>query len=414
MEKTTSESRSGEREVERWIEVDRWGGVLAGKQGQFDVELGDWLLAVRAEEVHRHLGFGSMMEYVERRVALKAHAAAERLRVAEILTTLAATREALRTGALPWSVVRELTRVAVADTEGEWLAAASGKTAREVEELVSGRRPGQTPSDPSDPRLRQYALHFEVGPEGYALFREAVRVLQRSVDAHLTEEEALQEMARRVLGGPGDEGRAPYQVALTRCEDCQRTWQDARGEQVEVPAEVAERAACDGQHLGAVDGASHGGRARATQTVTPALRRQVMRRDRGRCKVPGCRNATWLEVHHLRLQSEGGDHDPAQLAVLCGAHHDMLHRGLIWAEGDSALDVRFTHADGTTYGQRPDAEQVGLLSHAYGALRQLGFGETESKRALANIRSHVGRAAGLEDLVRAALGVLSDGMSARA
>ena len=144
MEKTTSESRSGEREVERWIEVDRWGGALAGRQGQLDVELGDWLLAARAEEVHRHLGFGSMMEYVERRVALKAHAAAERLRVAESLTDLPATREALRTGALSWSVVRELTRVAVAETEGEWLAAASGKTAREVEQLVSGRRPGQT------------------------------------------------------------------------------------------------------------------------------------------------------------------------------------------------------------------------------------------------------------------------------
>jgi hypothetical protein len=303
--------------------------------------------------------------------------------------------------------VRELTRVAVPETEREWMSAAAGKTARDVEQLVAGRRPGQTPSEPSDPRLRQYALHFEVGAETYALWREAVRILQLRVDPHLTEEEALQEMARRALGGPEDEGRAPYQVALARCEDCGRTWQDARGERVELPAEVVERAGCDAQHIGSVDGASHVGRTRATQTIPPAVRRQVVRRDGGRCRVPGCRNATWLEVHHLRLRSEGGDHDPGQLALLCGLHHRMLHEGLLWSEGDSARDVRFVHADGTTYGQSPNAEEVGLMNHAYGALRQMGFGETESKRALGSVRSHVGRTARLEDIVRAALRALS-------
>ena len=41
---------------------------------------------------------------------------------------------ALESGALHWSAVRELTRVAVAETEHDWIAQAVGKTLRQVEE----------------------------------------------------------------------------------------------------------------------------------------------------------------------------------------------------------------------------------------------------------------------------------------
>ena len=308
----------------RCVRIDAWGEELSRRQGAIDVELGDWLLAVREERVDRRLGFGSMFEYVEKRMGLDGHSVAERVRVAEVLRGLPATTEALRCGRRSWSAVRELTRVAVPETEREWLEATGGLRVREVEKMVSGRRPGQRPNDPTDPRAERHVLRLEVPAETYALFREAVRVLRRDVDSRLGEEEVLAEMARRVLGGPKDEGRAPYQVALVRCEDCGRAWQQARGEQVEVPAEVAERAGCDGQHIGAVDEAQSSpvGRSgrRASQTIPPATRRFVMRGDRGRCRVPGCSSSTWLEVHHLRLRSDGGDHDPDQLAVLCGSH----------------------------------------------------------------------------------------------
>ena len=130
-------------------------------------------------------------------------------------------------------------------------------------------------------------------------------------------------MARAILVGPKDEGRAPYQVALMKCEDCGRAFQQAHGEDVEVPPEVLERAECDAQHLGRIgheNGSSHVGRPfeRATQTIPPATRRAVMRRDRGRCRVPSCRNTVFLDVHHLWLRSEGGPNHPSNLCVLCG------------------------------------------------------------------------------------------------
>ena len=53
-------------------------------------------------------------------------------------------------------------------------------------------------------------------------------------------------------GGPTDEGRASYQVALTRCDACGLASIDAAGESHVVDAVVAEMAACDAQLLGDV------------------------------------------------------------------------------------------------------------------------------------------------------------------
>ena len=44
-------------------------------------------------------------------------------------------------------------------------------------------------------------------------------------------------------------------------------------------------------------------------------RRSVMHRDGGRCVVPGCRDAVFVDVHHLVLRSEGGEHSADQIRV---------------------------------------------------------------------------------------------------
>lgn len=416
---------------QRWKEIDAWGHRLAGKKGEVDVEIGEWLMAARKEEVHRRFAYGSLHEYAERRIGLEPHSIGERLRVAEALVGLPQLREALRQGKHCWSAIRELTRVVVPETEETWLEATDGMRAQDVGRMVSGRRPGQLPDDPADPAERPHVLRFEVSAESFALFREAVEALRRQVDPHLSEEQVLAEMARRVLGGPQDLGRSPYQVALTRCRDCERAWMRAKGEQVEVGPALIGRAECDGQQIGAIDGPgedeeqSHVGQTtsgsrsgrperkteRATQTIPPAVRRLVMRRDGGRCKVPGCKSSVWLEVHHLWLREDGGDHDPSRLSVLCGAHHDLIHRGHLLVEGASIKDIVFRHADGTVYGKTPDTEKIAVYELAFGGLRKMGFKQTETKRFLARVRSQLGAGASLEEVVRLALGFAAEGSS---
>src|SRR5690606_8185773 len=77
-------------------------------------------------------------------------------------------------------------------------------------------------------------------------------------------------------GGPKDDGRPSYQVAIATCPSCERTH---HGE-VEVDPVTAELAACDAQ---TIDTTHVGTPARATQTIPPAIRRLVKRRSGGRC-----------------------------------------------------------------------------------------------------------------------------------
>lgn len=56
-------------------------------------------------------------------------------------------------GELSYSAGRELTRVATPETEQKGLEAANDKNLRQIEEMVSGHKPGDTPHDPVDPSV---------------------------------------------------------------------------------------------------------------------------------------------------------------------------------------------------------------------------------------------------------------------
>jgi hypothetical protein len=162
-----------------WMRAHAALSRLATARALADAEEGRWLLAARRSAAHAHLGFGSFGEYVERLFGYTARSTQEKLRVAEALEELPRLTLALETGSLSWSAVRELTRVAVANTEQGWLDLARGKTVRELEELVAGKSPGDVPSGVGLPSARRHVLRFEVAPETFALFREAISWLRR-------------------------------------------------------------------------------------------------------------------------------------------------------------------------------------------------------------------------------------------
>jgi 5-methylcytosine-specific restriction endonuclease McrA len=347
----------------------------------------------------------------------------DKLRVAEALEDLPGLAKALRDGEASWSCVREVSRVATRDTEHAWLVAARGRTAREVERLVSGHSRGSLPSDPTDPRAERHVLRFEVSGEVLATFREAIAQIRRDAGGPLDDDAALLVMARHVLGGPSDEGRASYQVELMVCEECQRGKQ-GRGEPLAVSAEVVEMARCDGQRLGDTHvGASvsndpttptRAPAPRAKQDVPPALRRAVLRRDQHRCQAPGCRHVTFVDVHHIETREEGGAHEADNLVTLCGAHHRASHRGELIVRGRVSTGLSFRHADGTEYGGPVSALDAGVQAAAFRALRRLGFGEGETRRALSEALPHVGSEPNLERVLRGALDQLSAHRFARA
>src|SRR5689334_22448312 len=116
-----------------WVQAHEMLSRSARTRAVADAEEGRWLLAALRSAAHAHLGFGSFSEYVERLFGYTARSTQEKLRVAEALEALPAIAQALEGGTINWSAVRELTRVAVANTESEWLEAARGKTVHQLE-----------------------------------------------------------------------------------------------------------------------------------------------------------------------------------------------------------------------------------------------------------------------------------------
>ena len=78
---------------------------------------------------------------------------------------------------------------------------------REVEQLVSGHRPGSRPDDEPSAEAKRHVLRFEVSGATLATFREAMAKIRRDAGESLDEDEALLLLSRHVLAGARDEGR---------------------------------------------------------------------------------------------------------------------------------------------------------------------------------------------------------------
>lgn len=382
---------------------------LSRERARLDSDEAHWLLRALRSDAHLRLGYASFAEYVERLFGYSPRWTAEKLRVAEALEGLPSLSQAVADGAVSWSAARELTRVATPETEAEWLAVADGRTARDVERLVSGHRPGAHPDDPIDPLATRHVLRFEVSADVFATFREAFGKVRRDAGGPLDDDAVLLLMARHVLGGPTDSGRSSYQVALQVCEKCRAARIQARGATVGVEQDVVEAAACDAQTVDVpVEAGTHVGPLRAVQSIPPSVRRLVHHRDEGRCRVPGCRHAVFVDVHHIDPKTEGGTHDPENLVTLCAAHHRAIHRGALGVSGRCSTGLEFRHADGSAYGcSRVSPRLSAALATAFRALRSLGFRETESRRAIARVRTHVGADDSAETVLRRALAELT-------
>ena len=161
--------------------------------------------------------------------------------------------------------------------------------------------------------------------------------------------------AEVVVRASTDRIRPSTTVVLHRCADCKRTTTEGRHGTIAVPEEAYEMHRCNSATLDVRDGPG-----RVTRTIPPRTANQVLARDRFRCRVAGCKNRTWVDIHH-----EGGravvGHDPAAMMVVCTYHHMELHRGHMRCE-ISGETIRFFRRDGVEIrekGPRADLPHVG-------------------------------------------------------
>jgi hypothetical protein len=454
-------------------EIDKQLRRIAKKRAALDVEEARWLREAERQRIWRKLGFSTALEYLEDVFGHTPRTALERLRVAKELGELPALEAALASGALPWSAARELSRVMTPATESRWLERARGKNVADIAALVSGRKKGDDPDAPKDPALMTRRLVLELPPALDALFEKTRLALEQERGERLDDVVVFEAMCMRSLAPvlPALESKPPkplHRIISFRCEECLRGWCEGRGRRVPIAREDLELAACDAElvrelgpavlaaeHDTAVDSTDDGNthscaatsgshvprtkngkvqtkrRSPPTLTIPKATRDFVWARDQGRCRVPGCRATRHLTFHHLRFLSEGGDHDPGNLILICDGHHKVLHQRLLTITGRAPDELTFTRGgkrlvdsrsmtetnaaeslrddsnrsanDGARRAKRHRFDDVVTFEHAKQALMQLGYKARAARAALDAACAHVGGDAEVALLVKTAL-----------
>ncbi len=290
---------------------------------------------VFAEEagIWRDHGYVSMLEYMERQLHYGPHAAKERLRVANELFELPLLAEKFRNGDVPFSVVREMTRVAVPENEHEWLAAAEGKTARQVERMVSGLAKGAAPDDRPDPKLEKHRIILEVDGERYAKWLAHRTALDDEMGERVDDNAVVDAIA-----AAGEGTSRPCLHAVTTCRVCKQSAFVAGGIEVPLTEAARERLLCDSAEVGDLE----------SETLVPLkpnipspTRRKVFIRERFACAVPGCRSRRHLDIHHITFRSHGGTHALSNVLLTCAGHHAQVHEGRLVITGRAPDELVF-------------------------------------------------------------------------
>ena len=130
--------------------------------------------------------------------------------------------------------------------------------------------------------------------------------------------------------------------------------------------------------------------------------------------VTGCRNSTFIDVHHLVPRAAGGQHELENLVCLCGAHHRAVHENTLVIEGRPATGLRFFHSDGRRYGNVGSHSQgethprrIDAEGQVTGALKGLGFRDGEVRWALQHCQVELGSDATPEEILRCSLEYLA-------
>jgi hypothetical protein len=363
-------------------EIDRLGDQIAELAAHIEAATARFLDLIREFDACGGWsnGFRSCAAWLTWRVGLAPGAAREHVRVARALGTLPQLGAALARGELSYSKVRELTRVATADTEALLLAVGRAGTAEHVERIVRGWRRMDSKAEAREEALQHASRSLHVYPDADGTVRvrgrltpEAGAVLVKALAAarevlyprrrdqapeadpptmEQQQADALVTLAEVALhheldpGAPGERYQVVVHVDADVLADACVPGQSVLEDGLRVPAGTSQRLSCDASRVVMrhhADGRIVEVGAR-TRTIPPALRRALQHRDQG-CTFPGC-GVRIGQGHHIRHWAHGGPTTLSNLALLCRRHHRAVHGDGFSVDRDPDGELRFRRPDG--------------------------------------------------------------------
>ena len=252
------------------------------------------------------LGFPTCAHWLNFKCGIDLNTARERVRVAHALGKLAKVDARFAAGALSYSKVRAITRIATESNEDYLLEMAME---RQYGEIVSAETSEETELAPISARRAD--------------------ALAEVAETYMNSEPVPNSTADR------------YQVVVHVSAET-----SMEGPHIEdgpqVSAETSRRIACDCSLLSINEGdngepLSIG---RRTRSIPPAMRRALRIRDKG-CRFPGCTHDRYVDGHHIRHWADGGETCLTNLVSLCRHHHHLVHEGGFACEKNRDGEILF-------------------------------------------------------------------------
>jgi len=326
----------------------------------------------------RSYGHNDCAEWLDWKCGISRVTAQEKVRIARALWTLPQIEAAFASGALSYSKVRALCRVANDANETELLDYALGSTAAQVELHCSRLRNGDAGASAEHARrlherrwlsrsLREDGsgtLTVDLPREQLEIVLAAIETVAKTLpddptrSVFATGADALVRMAEQVLRAEGPSCRSDLPVANGRTAVEVVVHVDAsalsgHGGASDLPLPTVRRLCCDGGVVPLVENAR--GETldvgRRQRTVSTPMKRALFGRDQG-CVFPGCHHTRFIDAHHIEHWADGGETALDNLVSLCTTHHRLVH------EGGFAIQ---RNAEGAHYFVRPDGRPIDAM-----------------------------------------------------
>jgi len=126
-------------------EVHRRALAAGRLLGRAEKTLASWLVEIDDRKLYRDFSCSSIFHYAARFLKLAGHTVAEYLRTGRKLAGLPLLSASYEKGEISGTHIREITRVATAETESFWHEAARNCTTREIEKMVAFTPKGGLP-----------------------------------------------------------------------------------------------------------------------------------------------------------------------------------------------------------------------------------------------------------------------------
>lgn len=316
-----------------------------------------WLLLVAEldrREAWLTWGARSCAHWLSLRCGIGLSAAREHVRVGHALRHLSLVRAQFGVGALSFSQVRALVRVATPTTEDALVDLAQHATGAQLERIVRATLRASASDEERRYERRDVTTSWDddgclvvrarLEPAEGALLLAAMEAVD-DVSAETPEARRADAFVAVVRNGIGGDGPAiPCEISIVVEADGSGHLAGGPG----LAPETVEQLRCDAAAVSVVEGADgeqlHLGR--RSRRPNTAQRRAMRRRDGG-CVFPGCPATRYVDAHHVDWwQRDNGCTDLPVLVSLCRFHHRQVHKGRVLVAADGGGGFRFCRADG--------------------------------------------------------------------